>query len=476
MTPAYDPTGEAPNQIAKAFEDCVREALHHSEESLPGGWLHFKSEHPGHVDWNSLSRPLDEMLSQFEENYVTIPPQEVRAWDLTPAWAVQDGMRRVIQRVGHVSRPEGRDRAIRDVSREFREFLTCASLDLTLIAPLRNLALLPSHDSQPNMDFGTVFDLRLEFTPDEDDRFNLGEDPPTRCVQGSVEILKRPGTPASFDGRPCEEALDTVWHLLHAFQIVIPEPVGIDLVNIRPDGYFPLLGPFIAYPGESVPEWPSFLQPADLGIIKTTFQALLDQPHPAIALAGRRLARSNGRYSLEDQVLDIGVGLEALLLCGQQDRTEVNYRLALHFAALFIDPSEREAAFKLAKAFYQVRSTVAHGAEVRARDLNRVIEAAAFFSTEAHRKTSFRVSRTMGWIDTELARRRDPAGDSSPPRELDDSARRQRFVDVARSMLRFCFLYFIRNAKKPEFQGDDFWRRALFGQHTITDRPGEHPE
>jgi hypothetical protein len=88
----------------------------------------------------------------------------------------------------------------------------------------------------------------------------------------------------------------------------------------------------------------------------------------AYALALRRFESAFERHDLEDSLVDLWVAFEALLL--PDAKQELRYRAALRIARLVGSNAEdRTRIFKLARASYDARSSVVHGA-VRDLDLD----------------------------------------------------------------------------------------------------------
>jgi hypothetical protein len=94
-----------------------------------------------------------------------------------------------------------------------------------------------------------------------------------------------------------------------------------------------------------------------------------------LRLPSRRLSSAMLRTSDDDRILDLLIGLEALL--GDQSKTEMTYKLAVRAAAVLaaggdIEPS---SIFGNVKQLYSYRSAVAHGDRKRA-DKRRLMETA----------------------------------------------------------------------------------------------------
>jgi hypothetical protein len=88
----------------------------------------------------------------------------------------------------------------------------------------------------------------------------------------------------------------------------------------------------------------------------------------SMEMACSRLADAQTRFRPEDRLVDAVIGLEALLLSaitGDDRRGELSHRFSLHYSTFFNSPSERHAAYRLAKDLYGLRSMIAHGNPAR---------------------------------------------------------------------------------------------------------------
>ena len=94
------------------------------------------------------------------------------------------------------------------------------------------------------------------------------------------------------------------------------------------------------------------------------YSALVNSPNNQLMVAGRRMNAAYLRVSEEDSILDIVIGLEALLV--KDGRTgEITHKLAMRLAALCkMQPFEQytpQEVFALCKKLYSLRSNAAHG-------------------------------------------------------------------------------------------------------------------
>jgi hypothetical protein len=93
------------------------------------------------------------------------------------------------------------------------------------------------------------------------------------------------------------------------------------------------------------------------------YQALTDSGDTALPLSAQRLSTAMLRDNERDAILDLIIGLEALL--GDETTTEVTHKLALRTAAVLAglddERTEPQEVFKAVKSLYGYRSAVAHG-------------------------------------------------------------------------------------------------------------------
>lgn len=88
-------------------------------------------------------------------------------------------------------------------------------------------------------------------------------------------------------------------------------------------------------------------------------------PSHYLSLPLRRLVDGLSRTRLDDRIVDYAIGLEALVLKGDQEQGELSYRFRLRGAMVLAETGEdRHQAFQNLKDFYNARSTIVHGESV----------------------------------------------------------------------------------------------------------------
>lgn len=154
-------------------------------------------------------------------------------------------------------------------------------------------------------------------------------------------------------------------------------------------------GGWIPYPStrsigdEHVPRGGYQLSAADVPEIARIADSLHRGPPRALAMACRRLSSAAVRPNPADRLVDAVIGMEAILLAGTSQKTELRYRFALHYARLCTDGMAREAAFRFARDVYDLRSKVVHGdafdGPIKVGDANLAPDSAADAAREALR-------------------------------------------------------------------------------------------
>lgn len=107
-------------------------------------------------------------------------------------------------------------------------------------------------------------------------------------------------------------------------------------------------------------------------VIKTLYDAQEKKLPPAVELALRRFIQSASRQGLQDQLIDLVIGLEAIYL--PDTNAESGYRLAMRMAAHLCDaPAQRQQCMKKARALYDIRSRIVHGGVEKIETLNKLV-------------------------------------------------------------------------------------------------------
>ena len=107
----------------------------------------------------------------------------------------------------------------------------------------------------------------------------------------------------------------------------------------------------------------AIIEPAQLDTAASIFQALETKPR-RLGLAASRLSAAMLREDEADSILDLCIGLEALL--GDESPGDTTYKLGLRTAAVMAlaeDPSDPAVAVRDIKRIYSYRSAIAHGRE-----------------------------------------------------------------------------------------------------------------
>jgi hypothetical protein len=83
-----------------------------------------------------------------------------------------------------------------------------------------------------------------------------------------------------------------------------------------------------------------------------------------------RLNRAKRRIDIADRAIELGIGLEMLLLHGGDEKNEISFRLAL-YGAVFLGGTgpERKTNFGIIRRAYALRSEVVHAGRIRPKNV-----------------------------------------------------------------------------------------------------------
>ncbi len=123
----------------------------------------------------------------------------------------------------------------------------------------------------------------------------------------------------------------------------------------------------------SVSHNPVALNGVELTDTLRSFRALSQSDREALTVATDRIAASLKRPTMVDRAIDLGIGLEAILLHGigdGSDRGELRFRAAIRGAAFLGGTTdERRHIFKVIRSAYDLRSAAVHSGRLDARKL-----------------------------------------------------------------------------------------------------------
>jgi hypothetical protein len=118
----------------------------------------------------------------------------------------------------------------------------------------------------------------------------------------------------------------------------------------------------------------------EVELLEDHLQKVLPDLHESLTISCNRLSDAEARVHPQDRLLDAVIGLEALLLAGDQ-QGELKFRFSLNYSTLFDTPQERSKRFQIAKDIYNLRSTIAHGGKLKSMykvgDRNLLLDDAA---------------------------------------------------------------------------------------------------
>lgn len=191
-------------------------------------------------------------------------------------------------------------------------------------------------------------------------------------LQCYVEVEKTFGEPTDIATEPlvhniARTQLDSVCTALRLFK---RGAVGFHNIRMVPTFWHPFLGRETTGLSQPTALWGSWYALSSDEIepflaFWHSYQRASDARRPQIDVARRRFEFSYERSRPEDKLIDCLIGFEALLLT-QEERAELEYRLALRGATLLSDTAEqRLSIFNDLKLAYRERSKIVHGAETK---------------------------------------------------------------------------------------------------------------
>ena len=166
---------------------------------------------------------------------------------------------------------------------------------------------------------------------------------------------------------------DQIDRVIQAISILVPEPTGYDQVCFIPDGWshgYRRMLPEVthSFSAERYDRQvsrgkfsPTETLSSEQGIQVAEFYKALETAHPQVSLAARRLQLASLREDELDEIVDLCVGIEALL--GGTTAGDTTYKLAIRGAAVLLRAKfqSSETVAQLIKKVYSYRSNIVHG-------------------------------------------------------------------------------------------------------------------
>ena len=318
------------------------------------------------------------------------------------------------------------DDALREFLEELDECLEAKEVTFELLAPLVNLDLGEGVDS---VDLAGGLTL-VRMTEEQVSKIYGG---PDYLVEGRRRTSPVPcALVGSFAECVCgsDGLADCNYHknlqplldrIILGMRTFKPAPAALDGVHTRSASYSPLvIGEAILSRSDAfVPSDGCCLSTGECEAFRKHLAMFVGELHPAVEIACSRYGSAVVRRAASDRILDLMIGLEAILLAGAgsaKDRGELRYRLAVRYATLFDRASDRKHDFRIVKDLYNARSEIVHGGGT---------------------------DRLYKIADERL----------SP----DDVATK------AREVLHRVLLAFLGDGPQPRFMRPDFWEDQLFG-------------
>jgi len=192
--------------------------------------------------------------------------------------------------------------------------------------------------------------------------------------------------------------------------------VGYDLIRFCSVRFCPWLMHGLTYGDLYVPFGVYEIAEDEILKLREHAQLVIGLKESAMVTACSRLADAETRSRPQDQIIDAVIGMESILLCGQN--AELSYRFSMRYSSMFDRPEEKHRAYRVARDLYSLRSIIAHGDRIK--------------------KKTHRV------------------GDEDDL-TLEEAAKR------ATATLRQLIYRFLPSAVSAPYTNDPFWDRAIFG-------------
>jgi hypothetical protein len=334
--------------------------------------------------------------------------------------------------LGHVFRVNGRfevnNDEIDEAIESFERFVDTPTIELKRRATLLNFsASVDSIDLHPELrirrlseaevnerDGGDTNQLTFRRRRQVFDEF---------CVEGRLKVAKVFGwtKDSSFPEMPSRHDFDMAILGLRTFK---EGRVGFDQIDYHPVGYCPLPIGSYTFGDLHVPLGSYRVDASEVASLTAHVRKVTAISDDAMRMACSRLADSVLRVRSEDKLVDAVIGMEALLLAGlnKEDRKgELKFRFSLHYSTLHQSANERYEAFRVAKDLYDLRSTVAHGSNLK--------------------QSQYRIGQKR--------------------HNLNDAA------EIAVEVLRFIVKRFLECDSPPPYKDHSFWERGYFGLSTL---------
>lgn len=347
----------------------------------------------GPIDRDELRAPFAEALRRHHPELFT----PYRGHAMTPGYnmadrAVSEALQTLWRRHGSFDVPAA---AVEQLLDEFAVLVDRDASVMDFVAPLVNvldldglalvalpggLTLRPTTDEEATRIFGGPVQF-IRTCPYENGH-------PVDCVlAGAIEVPRR-WPPEPWPA--LEDVRGNIERVVTALRVLRGSPVGVIAMHLTPRTFYPIPYPYSRSVGdEHVPRGGYQLSATDVPEIARIAEALHRGPPRALAMACRRLSSAAVRLDPADRLVDAVIGMEAILLAGMSQKTELRYRFALHYARVCADGMAREGAFRFARDIYDLRSKVVHGeafdGPIKVGDANLAPDAAADAAREALR-------------------------------------------------------------------------------------------
>jgi hypothetical protein len=324
------------------------------------------------VDWKALGTAVTEALQKHHPEYLgNVGTISGGTLPFDAAHLLQRVVIGIWERHSTWSPDE---HAINELIQEFARFVDQPNIPVTYAAQLLNFSLDPRIDVVTLPEGMTIRQLNeKEFSQIYGGDPLLGAILPrarfifSYAITGDYEIRKivNEPLPQQLPNNELQKKLNRAMLALRTFK---NGRVGYEAIDLKTRYFCPYL--FVNRWGgnESVP-WGGMYQlgTEEVQPFQEHANFVFSKLDPSLDMACSRLADAELRLQPRDSLVDAVIGLEAILLSNlpsDDRRGELRYRFSIHYSTLFESSTDRFRAFSRARDLYDLRSAIAHGAQV----------------------------------------------------------------------------------------------------------------
>lgn len=187
-------------------------------------------------------------------------------------------------------------------------------------------------------------------------------------IEGYYDEPKRESTQPEIVDLEKTQAASRLEKAMLAFRTFKAGSVGYQHIDFRTETYAtPRMS--VGHNDLSIPRGVYSLEEAEVSgfLAHASLISKIKESGP-LDMACRRLADAETRNRPEDKIVDAVIAMEAVLLGAEDGHSDLVLKFCLNYALLF-SPAERMHAYEEARAFYTMRSTIAHGSRLDPKNL-----------------------------------------------------------------------------------------------------------